>query len=631
VNGHSLSHERSTRTNKVLSWEQLTPWVRNLCDALTYAHGQGIIHRDIKPANLLIDHQGQLKLADFGVARAMSDSASRGTGQSGAGTTCYMSPQQLDGKGPAPSDDVYSVGATLYELLSGKPPFHSGDIEYQIRYHSPTPLKKRLREFGVENPLPTHVEQTIMDCLSSDRRPKSAMELAERLRLHNKSQRRASAPSAPAATGDYSGPRPPAEPTIESDKSPPHPGTGKGLPRSSKRKVATAAKAGGQPGDSAAPQVPHDPPARRRARFWTVVTVCCLIALSGALVGERLYLGNLRLNQAKADAERIAKLEAEAKAKGETQRIAKLEADAKAKADAERIAKLEADANAKAEVERIAKLEADANAKAEVERIAKLESAAKTQAAPISPFPVEGRPWTNSLGMVFVPVVVLVPVGNEFPLFSIWETRIKDYQAFVDSVDSTNRTKGASMWKRQPFQTTNTHPAVAVKWRDATNFCSWLTTEERKAGKLGSNQCYRLPTAKEWDTAAGLHVGHSNSSAFLWGTNWPPPTNAGNFFGSENSGLGGIKKFNDGFPETSPVGSFPPRSNLYDLFGNVWEWCEDEVKNGKQRIAKGGSWLEGQLEIERLKVRPEMSFGTNDTQPHVGFRCVLDLEVRRSR
>ena len=105
-----------------------------LASALSFAHREGIVHRDLKPANVMVDRTGRVKLADFGIARAVTDTMSRDSILKTTGTLLYMSPQQLEGGLPKVSDDIYGLGATLYELLTSKPPFYTGDLPHQVRH-----------------------------------------------------------------------------------------------------------------------------------------------------------------------------------------------------------------------------------------------------------------------------------------------------------------------------------------------------------------------------------------------------------------------------------------------------------------------------------------------------------------
>ena len=110
-----------------------------ICHGLEHAHEKRIIHRDLKPGNILLGQDGSIKIADFGIARVCRDSMSRLTSQLDSGTLIYMSPEQLMGESSELSD-LYSMGVILYELLSGEVPFHSGDIQAQIREKPPKPL-----------------------------------------------------------------------------------------------------------------------------------------------------------------------------------------------------------------------------------------------------------------------------------------------------------------------------------------------------------------------------------------------------------------------------------------------------------------------------------------------------------
>ncbi len=185
VEGANLSELRLQQPERVFQWSFLEPLVKQLCDALEYAHGERVIHRDLKPANMMLDGRGRVKLADFGLAATVSDSLSRVSmgNHAFSGTASYMSPQQLDGQMPQVTDDVYSLGSTLYELLTSRAPFFTGDIAHQVRSVQPQPLEKRLSQLRIDNPVPSAVSSTIMACLSKEpqKRPQTARAVAEKM------------------------------------------------------------------------------------------------------------------------------------------------------------------------------------------------------------------------------------------------------------------------------------------------------------------------------------------------------------------------------------------------------------------------------------------------------------------
>jgi len=182
IDGPTLAALRLQQPSRVLSWEYLRPLVAQLCAALEYAHGEKVIHRDLKPANLMVDSRGRLKLADFGIAAVASDSMSRISARhSTSGTLPYMSPQQLTGQRPQATDDIYALGATLYELLTGKPPFYTGDITHQVLHQEPEPMEDRLAALGMQNDIAPDAAALIMACLGKEpgQRPQTARVVAE--------------------------------------------------------------------------------------------------------------------------------------------------------------------------------------------------------------------------------------------------------------------------------------------------------------------------------------------------------------------------------------------------------------------------------------------------------------------
>jgi eukaryotic-like serine/threonine-protein kinase len=120
--------------------------IADACQALNFSHQHGIIHRDVKPANIMISHTNAVKVMDFGIARALSDSNSVTQTAAVIGTAQYLSPEQARGDTVDARSDVYSLGCVLYEMLTGEPPF-VGDspvaVAYQHVREDPVPPSRR--------------------------------------------------------------------------------------------------------------------------------------------------------------------------------------------------------------------------------------------------------------------------------------------------------------------------------------------------------------------------------------------------------------------------------------------------------------------------------------------------------
>jgi formylglycine-generating enzyme required for sulfatase activity len=216
-----------------------------------------------------------------------------------------------------------------------------------------------------------------------------------------------------------------------------------------------------------------------------------------------------------------------------------------------------------------------------------------------------------------------VPVGDI--LASIWDTRVSDFRAFCHAT-------GRGMVVPD-FEQTPDHPAVLINRPDAEAFCSWLTDEERRQGLIGPKAKYRLPTDREWSRLAGLPDEQGQSPAardskdqkhYPWGEMWPPPIDAGNFGNPSDS-----KPVKRRFPQTSPVGSYPPNSyGLYDIAGNVWQWCSDPYGGSgtfsSWGVLRGGSWATYGVRLLLTSYRDVVS--PQDRDGTYGFRCVLEVE-----
>ena len=247
---------------------------------------------------------------------------------------------------------------------------------------------------------------------------------------------------------------------------------------------------------------------------------------------------------------------------------------------------------------------------------------------PPSPNSKVDQALVNSLGMRFS------PVGNI--LFSIWLTRVQDFQAFATATGFQNEE-----WLQPGFKQAPDHPVVNVSWSDANAFCLWLTEKEHHQGILAVNETYRLPTDLEWSQAVGLPAESGRTpeardmdvpDVYPWGTQWPPPAGAGNYTGEETDSDVAIKGYNDGFAWTSPVGSFNPNKyGLYDMGGNVWQWCADWWNSEqKQKVLRGGSWYNGALKLSLLS-SCRIHYSADQSTDNYGFRVVVAPETTKEK
>ncbi|HOD42396.1 MAG TPA: protein kinase, partial [Candidatus Wallbacteria bacterium] len=156
LNGRSLRDVLKEKKN--LSHMETRRIALQCCDALEYTHGRHVVHRDIKPENIMLLDDGSLKIMDFGLSKALDDSAITKAGTI-LGTFAYISPEQCLGEPADGRADIYSLGVVFYEMLTGEKPFVSGDyVDQHIKVRPAAPTKKKPS-------LPYPVEIIVLKCL----------------------------------------------------------------------------------------------------------------------------------------------------------------------------------------------------------------------------------------------------------------------------------------------------------------------------------------------------------------------------------------------------------------------------------------------------------------------------------
>jgi len=165
VEGRTLAEVLSN--HQQLNAKQSAEIASEVAAALAFAHEKGVAHRDIKPGNILIGSNGQVKVADFGIARVMNAATESNLTQVGSvmGTATYFSPEQAQGAQPDPRSDLYSLGIVMYEMVAGRPPF-TGENPVSIAYKQVHDAPQPLRQFVPD--IPVAYEAIVARLLAKD-------------------------------------------------------------------------------------------------------------------------------------------------------------------------------------------------------------------------------------------------------------------------------------------------------------------------------------------------------------------------------------------------------------------------------------------------------------------------------
>ena len=145
-----------------IDFKEVVHFSRQIGDGLKHAHEKGIIHRDIKPQNIMLLKDGSIKIADFGIA-TLEEEVSSGT--TGVGSLNYIAPEQARGAAPDARGDIYSLGVTMYEMLSGRKPY-SGDTPTEIVYKQEHPDESIVSLLEINPDIPSGLDEIVRRCMS---------------------------------------------------------------------------------------------------------------------------------------------------------------------------------------------------------------------------------------------------------------------------------------------------------------------------------------------------------------------------------------------------------------------------------------------------------------------------------
>ncbi|MDQ3818801.1 MAG: bifunctional serine/threonine-protein kinase/formylglycine-generating enzyme family protein [Acidobacteriota bacterium] len=542
VPGYDLL-ELLTRRGAPFHVELVMGWADAILDVLEYLHNHQppILHRDIKPANLKLTKEDDLYLLDFGLAKGTAGQMpTMLTSRSVQGYTPIYSPlEQILGQGTEPRSDLYSLGATLYHLLTNVPPFDAPTRYSQLEEGRQDPLQPIIH---LNQQVPKNIASTIHEAMSIRRRdrPESAAAMRQ---LLNRAKDEANRATVYQRHEDHFDAARQAQ--AESER----------RGEVEQQRLAEAAAWRPAEREQQKPAIAPYPfpqqqifaaPARRNAHLIIIIAVIAVVAA---------IILAIALTRGTSDEEKT--------------------------------------------------------------------SANESQAA--SPNTTRAQTFMDNLNGVPIEMV-LVP-GGTFTMGSPPDEGPNDERpqhsvtlpSFYMSKYEVTQAQYRAMMGVNPseFQGDDL-PVERVTWKEAKEFCERVSSITKKE--------YRLPSEAEWEYAA--RAGTTTIFAF------------GNSISSSQANFDGSNPFGDAPADvnrqkTTPVGSFQPNPfGLYDMHGNVWEWCEDWYhKNytgapsdgsawddgGVYKVVRGGSWLSNGIGLRsavRDKLDPEFRL------PFVGFRVV---------
>jgi serine/threonine-protein kinase len=567
--------------------EEILHLLSQIAEALDYAHQHNVVHRDVKPGNILLSPDGQAILADFGLVM-LRHSVSQATLGHTFGTPDYIAPEQaIDSKAAVPQSDLYALGAILYELVTGQPPFKADTpINLALKHISEDPMPPR--HYAPE--LPSAVEAIILQSLAKEPKERFSTGRAMIEALRQAWSERATRLSSEGFT--Y-----PVRPTSIQPPSPPP-----ALP-------PAPAPQSGQP--SQQPDASRPAPLSSR-RWWPLVAGLLALLLIVPICSFSLFVVLQGKNPFT-----VSEVAATPTQRATLTHVATLAPTATL-------------SNTPTILPSFSPSPTTETTATTVPTPSPLPTTPPTSTPPPTPSPGQTAFRSlDSMTMRFVPGGSFL-MGNdderrespqhEVTLNSFWidETEVtnEQYRLCIEA-DVCTQPSEAKDYDYTDAEWAN-HPVVYVSWEQADAYCRWLAD--------GMDWDVHLPTEAQWEMAASWGASDGIKRRYPWGEEKPGP----DWLNFKESDL----------EHTASVGSYPQGASPYgvlDMAGNVWEWVADWYSEsyygtsdlpldppgpdrGSKRVIHGGGYRSNEDEVRttyRREAKPQ------DGKKDLGFRCAI--------
>ncbi len=633
VRGEDLGKHLQTSSTGRFTVSQIMPWIQQLVAGLSYCHGvMQVFHRDLKPGNVILTEDGRIRLVDFGLAQG---EVLDGMGGATRGMTrAYASPQQAAGEFSGATDDIYSLGAVVYHLLTGRPPAPAGE-------ETENPRSLVLAAGGSYRDVTPEASDTVMRCLdpNPDRRPRNVEEFWQWFSHSGPVDRVAEIVDSGGddarggggiavmvgwllmasvvvglvwrfGTGEVQKPDekplpPQPPPTNGPSAGTPIPPTQFKLdirlhPEPSRQVTAVLIPDGGGPPIRIGPEIVASNAYQHAisgeaqpGRYWIEVGQTRRPE-NGGWVRRELELGDSTV-KLEISLERVPVQLLMPQSNGVilvdawTNRTRLRAGDRvitegrykmvtgyfgnRESADLKLV-------RGSYSLELVPEMELDWILDETALTVTDSQTHRVTPRRRLHPrMPVS---WT--VNHLLTGTLRFLPVpGRTNVLACATETTRRQFEAFARDVGlepvpfpSTLDTKILVSWRTAFPDSTDLHPVVGVSWFDATNYAGWLTRQFRQQRLLTDRQYFRLPTCDEWTRIAG-------PDPYPWGPNWPPPSGKVNIAGKEmltNSfSPDSLMPTAYGAVLTASVdGIGAVDGGFVALAGNAAEWCLDEYE-----------------------------------------------------